>query len=150
MLILYLKPVKDFILRFSINGSFFLMYTPLSNLLGFFSFFFFFFLLFIWRFWWGIDEVLVNRANYPWCQFDVLLIQCQTSIDISGIALFQKIGGWGHGISRGTKKIACQIPGVNEKKVKFPGVIKKIMWNFHGSWFLRSHCITLFCKISRD
>ena len=31
-------------------------------------------------------EVVVNRTNYQGCQFDVHFIQCQTSIDISGIA----------------------------------------------------------------
>ena len=63
------------------------------------------------------------------------------------IGLFQKKskkkrGGWVHGISPVQCKKECmKIPsrGHNKKEVDFPhsgGNQEKIMWNFHGSWFL--------------
>ena len=33
----------------------------------------------------SVEVQKINRKNYQGCQFDVHLIQCQTSTDISGI-----------------------------------------------------------------
>ena len=44
-----------------------------------------FFFYFRYRYWWNVNEVDVDRTNYPGCQFDVYFIQCQTSTDILGI-----------------------------------------------------------------
>ena len=43
------------------------------------------FFYFRWRCWWGVAQVVGNQTNYQQSQFDVHLIQCQTSTDISGI-----------------------------------------------------------------
>ena len=43
---------------------------------------------------------------------------------------------WGHTISGCIEERACgNSRGSTKKEVEFPGVMKKIMWNFHGSWF---------------
>ena len=46
-----------------------------------------------------------------------------------------------------------ETPGLNKKGVEFPGMIKKkIVWNFHGFWFLALEIrigVTRFGGISR-
>ena len=45
-----------------------------------------------------------------------------------------------------------KIPGVNYKRSGISrGVLEKLMWNFHGSWFLTLQFpkgVTQFCKIA--
>ena len=49
-------------------------------------------------------------------------------------------GGLGHGISRGIEKRVSKwkFHGSIKKEIKFPSRAsqEKIIWNFHGSWFL--------------
>ena len=45
-----------------------------------------------------------------------------------------------------------EIPGVKKKKWNFRGDQEKIVWNFHGSWFLVLETpmgVTQFCGIFR-
>ena len=60
-----------------------------------------------------------------------------TTTHSSVIRLFQKKAKqqrWGHGISRGIewRNSMWKLQGSSKKEVKFPSVIKKFMWNFHG------------------
>ena len=58
------------------------------------------------------------------------LIGISNKVAENGIGLFQKKskqGGWGYGISRGIKEIACGFSSGDQEK---------ITWNFQGSWFL--------------
>ena len=74
-----LQEVKYFILKLLINGSFWCG-TKLLQFLYAVLFF-----PFSWSCWWHAGEVAVNRTNYQGCQFDVHLLQCQISTDISRI-----------------------------------------------------------------
>ena len=72
-----------------------------------------------------------------------------TTTHSSVIRLYQKNPkqqGWGHGISRGIewRNSMWKLQGSSKKEVKFPRVIKKFMWNFHG--FLVSIGISKGCS----
>ena len=40
---------------------------------------------FRWRFWWHVDDIVINQKNYQGCQFDVHFIQYEESTYILGI-----------------------------------------------------------------
>ena len=73
------------------------------------------------------------------------------------IGLFQKkskqVGGVDDVEFSGKLKKTVEVPGVNQKRSEISsGVQEKIMWNFHGSWFLILEfpkSATQFCRTSK-
>ena len=88
----------------------------------------------------------------------LLFVHVWILFPFSHIGLFQKKtkqGGWGYGISRGVKEIACGISrGYYQKQsgISKGWPRKNHMRKFQGSWFLALEFprdVTMFCGISK-
>ena len=99
-------------------------------------------------------------SPYCWCSLikQLCIFCCNFTLDIFSNGLFQKkskhrLGGWGHGISRGIEGRADENSKAQLKKGwVLVGFKEKLMWNFYKSWLLNLEYprgVAQFYRISR-